>query len=249
MRIQAIAFLFLIVAGSSLAHAQHEGQSYWLNVDYTYTDLSYHEPSMSSRAHLAGIRGDLGVVLLDNFAISAGGQYQDGNFYYDGATFSGTPVKQVMKDYVSETYLLADLIMGPAVVSAGIGRREWYDNTVISYRRREIYNYYPMSVTITHEGIYFKVENIIWKSGYNKSYMHDVNPAEKDVVFSQGSGSMYGAEIGYLVPTASHFSTRIFANYRRWDVQDSDIQNDNVNNLQEPKNNTVTMQVGLGLSF
>jgi hypothetical protein len=221
----------------------------WLNVDYTYTDLSYHEPSMSDRAHLAGIRGDVGIGLFDNFGISAGGQYQDGNFYYDGATFSGTPVKQVTKDYVRETYLLANFMMGPVTVSGGIGQREWYNDTVISYRRREIYNYYPMTVTITRGGVYFKVENIAWKSGKNKSYMHDVNPAEKDVEFTQGSGNMYGAEIGFLIPTAAHFSTRVFLAYRRWDVAESDTQNDNVYNLVEPKNNTVTWQAGIGLNF
>jgi hypothetical protein len=69
------------------------------------------------------------------------------------------------------------------------------------------------------------------------------------VNFTQDKGSGYGAEVGYLVQTADHFLTRIFVGYHRWDVQDSDIQNDGVYNLVEPKNNTVTIQAGLGLSF
>jgi hypothetical protein len=248
MRFRGLALLCILFA-TSLAHAQHAGQSIWLNVDYTYTDLTYKEPSMSEKGRLAGVRGDLGIGLFDNFGVSVGGQYQDGNLNYDGATFTGTPVKQVTKDYLRETYMLGNFMMGPVTISGGVGQREWFNDLVVSYRRREIYNYYPISMTVFRDSLYFKVENIIWKSGKNKSYMHDVSAAEKDVEFSQGSGSMYGAEIGYLIPNADHFSSRVFIAYRRWDVDASDTQNDNVYNLQEPKNNTVTLQLGLGVSF
>ncbi|MGZ3721806.1 MAG: hypothetical protein ACXVA9_02670 [Bdellovibrionales bacterium] len=241
--------LFCLFTATGLAHAQHQGANAWLNVDYTYTDMKDPEPSMSEKGRLAGIRGDIGIGLFDNFGISVGGEYQDGNLYYDGATFSGTPVKQVTKDYLRDTRAMANFMFGPMTFSAGVAQREWFNDLVISYRRRETYNYYPIVVTVYRDGIYMKVENDIWKSGRNKSYMHDVNAAEKDVEFQQNSGTGYGAEIGYLIPTADHFSTRIFISYHRWDVKDSDVQNDNVYDLQEPKNNTVTVQLGLGLSF
>jgi hypothetical protein len=248
MRIRALIFLCLSFA-TAHAHAQHQGQNLWLNVDYTYTDFTYTEPSMSEKGRLGGIRGDLGVGLFDNFGVSIGGQYQDGNLNYDGATFNATAVKQVTKDYLRETYALANIMMGPATLSGGVGQREWFDDVPGSYRRREIYNYYPVAMTVSRDGFYFKVENILWKSGKNKSYMHDVSASEKDTEFNQGSGTMYGAEIGYLIPTQDHFASHIYASYRRWDIDASDTQNDGVLSLQVPKNTTVTIQVGLGLSF
>ena len=241
--------LFCVLTTGAFAHAQYQGEDTWWNFDYTYSDLSYKEDNMSEHGQFAGVRGDIGVGLFDNFGLSVGGEYQDGNLNYDGATFTGTPVKQVTKDYIRDTRALLHFMFGPVTVSGGLAQREWYDDLVISYRRRTTYDYYPVIISIVRDGIYFRVENDFWKSGRNKSYMHDVNVAEQDVELKQSSGNGFGVEIGYSIPTALKFATRIYISYHKWDVGDSDVVNDGVFNLQEPRNNTVVLQGGIGLSF
>lgn len=232
-----------------MTYAQQGGSSAWLSVDYTYSDLTYKEPTIDEKGRLAGIRGELGLGLTSWLGISVGGEYQDGNLNYDGSTFGGAAVKQVTKDYIRDTRAMLHWLGGPAILSAGIGQREWYDDLVVSYRRRTTYNYYPITLTLNRDNVYVKFENDVWNKGHNKSYMHDVNAAEKDVEFTQSSGSGYGLEIGYAVATADRFISRVFISYHRFDVGDSDVQNDNVYNLQEPKNNMVTIQGGIGFLF
>jgi hypothetical protein len=248
MRLRTV-FILLSALFASAAHAQREGNSAWLNLDYTYNQITYKESKMSEKGDFAGIRGDLGLGLSENFGISVGGEYMDGHMNYDGSTFTGTAVKQVTKDYIRETRILAHMLFGPVVFSAGVAQREWFDDLVVSYRRRTTYDYYPMALTLYRGELYIKAQVDVWKSGKNKSYMHDVNASERDVEFKQPSGSGWGAEVGYMLPTADKIFARVFLAYHQWSVSDSDTQNDGVYNLMEPKNTTTVLQGGLGLSF
>lgn len=241
-------FFFMIAVGQAVFAADGVNNSHWLNLDYTYTDLVYKEPGlMSERGQLAGIRGELGVNMAGLFAISAGGEYQDGNLYYDGSTFGGTPVKTVTKDYIRRTEFLAHGFYGPVQVSVGLAERYWFDDLVISYRRRTRYNYIPVYFTYRTESLYFKIEHDVWQKGWNKSHMRDVNPAARDVEFTLGAGTGMGVEIGYMFQGT--VSTRIFAAYHKWDVKESDVQSDGTQLLIEPKNNTTEVKVGIGLGF
>ncbi len=229
--------------------ADGQNGSHWLNVDYTYTDLVYKEPGvMSERGRLAGVRGELGLNIFGMFGASVGGEYQDGNLYYDGATFGGTPVKQVTKDYIRRTEILAHFFYDSVTVAAGMAERYWFDDLVISYRRRTRYNYIPVYVTYRSESMYFKIVQDIWQKGWNKSHMSDVNAAANDVEFKLGSGNGLGAEIGYMFHSGA-VATRVFIAYHKWDVKESNIQNDGTQNLIEPKNNTTEIKVGIGLGF
>lgn len=222
---------------------------YWLNLDYTYTDLVYKEPGlMNEKGRLAGIRGEVGLNLLGLMGVSAGGEYQDGNLYYDGSTFGGTPVKQVTKDYIRRTEFLGHFFYGPVTISAGLAERYWLNDLVISYRRRTRYNYIPVYFTYRMNFMYLKLEHDIWQKGWNKSHMSDVNASARDVEFKLGTGTGFGVELGYLIPAGS-VTTRVFLAYHKWDVKESDIQNDGTQNLIEPKNNTTEIKVGLGLGF
>lgn len=247
-------FPILITIGllmSSVSAFALEGgaPAYWLNLDYTYTDLVYKEPSlMNEKGRLAGVRGEVGMNVFGLMGLSAGGEYQDGNLNYDGSTFGGTPVKQVTKDYFRRTEFLAHLFYGPVTVSAGLAERYWFNDLVISYRRRTRYNYIPVCLTYRMDSAYLKFEHDIWQKGWNKSHMSDVNASARDVEFKLGTGTGFGVEMGYLIP-AGGVTTRIFVAYHKWDIKESDIQNDGTQNLIEPKNNTTEIKVGLGLGF
>lgn len=246
-----MSFQFWILAAACLAVSNaraEDGARHWLNIDYTYTDLTYKEPgAMSEHGRLAGIRGEFGMYLFSNFGVSAGGEYQDGNLDYDGATFSGTPVKQITNDYFRKTEILAHIAYMPMVLSVGVAQRYWYNDLVISYRRRTRYDYTPIYLTYRSDNFYIRYEHDLWKKGWNKSHMSDVNASANDVEFTLGNGTGYGAEIGYLIP--GWIITRVFLAYHKWSVKESDVQSDGTQNLIEPNNNTTEIKVGLGLSF
>ena len=236
--------IVFITLFSSYASAQA-----YLNVDYTYTDIIYKEPAvMSERGQLAGVRGELGFHIAPQLALSVGGEYQDGNMNYDGATFGGTPVKQVTKDYFRQTEALVHVSYAPFMLSAGVAQRYWFNDLVVSYRRRTRYDYIPVYLTYRAGPAYLKLQHDIWQKGWNKSHMSDVNPAANDVEFELGEGKGFGVEVGYLLPSGP-VATRIFAAYHRWDVKESNVQSDGTQNLIEPKNNTTEVKVGLGLMF
>lgn len=241
--------LILVLSGTTEVFAQSAGKSAWLNVDYTYNNLAYSQAQLNEKGNFAGVRGELGIALAGFLGVSMGGDYMDGNLNYDGAVLGGTPIQVVSKDYLRDTRAMVHMIYGGMIVSGGIAQREWYDNVPTAYRRRETYDYYPVTVTMYRESIYIKGEFDVWKAGKNKTYMSDVSASQTDVTFKQKKGSGYGLEIGYMVHTGSAFVTRLFASYHRWDVDDSDVQSDDVHSLTEPKSRTVTIQGGLGISF
>jgi hypothetical protein len=76
-----------------------------------------------------------------------------------------------------------------------------------------------------------------------------VNTEEKDVEFAQKSGNGYGAEIGYMIPTAARIFSRVFIAYHQWNVEASDTQFDGSYNLTVPKNSLSEIQGGIGLAF
>jgi hypothetical protein len=245
-RVMRLLLLLFALATAVRAHAQ---DSLWLDVDYSYSDITFNQPNFVEKGRFAGVRGELGLALFSNLAVSVGGEYQDGNFTANGTTMTGAAIDGVTKDYIRDTRAMLNLIMGQSSLAAGIAQREWYNVLPAAYRQREIYNYYPITLTLGAKGLYIKAEYDIWKSGTNKSYMSDLSASEKDVNFTQGSGSAMGAEIGYQMQSASHFATRVYINYKRWDVNDSSTQNDNVYNLIQAKSNTVTIQGGVGVGF
>ncbi len=238
--------LLLFFFGAQLHAAP---SSCWLKLDYTYTDIAYKEAKMTEAGRFPGIRGELGLGLTSMIGASVGGQYMEGNLNYSGETFSGASAKTVTKDYFSTTYGLIHLFFDSWVISGGIAQREWFNNLVISYRRRQTYSYYPLAATIYRGPLYFKAEWDWHFKGKNKTYMSDVNAAEHDVEFAQSSGSGYGAEVGVTIPTAMGFATHGFVAYHRWDIGDSDVQNDGVYNLMEPANHTTVIEGGIGVSF
>lgn len=239
--------LLLLFTGN--AFAQEISRGAWLNLDYTYSNHSYAESLMNEKGNFPGIRGELGLGLGSVLGISAGGEYMEGNPFYNGQTFTGTPVQTTTKDYVSDMRALVHIFMGSFALAGGVARREWYDNLVISYRRREIYNYYPVQLTLNRGSFYFRGEYDIWERGTNTSYMSDLGAPHQDVHFTQSSGSGWGVEVGCEIPTSAGFASRIFVMYQQWNVAGSDIQNDGTQNLQEPTNSTTTISGGLGIGF
>jgi hypothetical protein len=238
-----------LVACSSVASAQDAGPArFWLTTDYTYTDFKYKEPGvMSEHGRFAGVRGEFGINLFGGFGLSAGGEYADGHTDYDGSTFSGTPVKVITNDYLRTTQYLAHVTYGSMVIAAGMAERYWYNDLVISYRRRTRYNYMPVFFTYRTGPMYVKVEHDIWQKGWNKSHMSDVNAAANDVEFKLGKGTGFGFEVGYVIP--GMLTTRLFMAYHKWDIKESDVQSDGTQNLIEPANNTTEIKAGIGLAF
>jgi hypothetical protein len=224
------------------------GNRFWLSTDYTFTDFKYKQTGhMNENARFAGIRGEIGVNLFGSFAVSAGGEYADGHSNYDGATLGGASIKTVTKDYVRQTQWLGHITFGSMVVSSGIAERYWYNDLVVSYRRRTRYNYIPVFFSYRAGPIYFKAEHDFWQKGWNKTHRSDVSAAAQDVEFKLGQGTGMGAEIGYVIPGAIH--TRIFVAYHKWDVKESDSQSDGTQSLVEPASNTTEVKAGIGFAF
>lgn len=242
-----VGFATLFILSPTPSWAQGLGRL-WFNVDYTYTDFTHKQPGiMTESGSLAGVRGEFGFYLFSNFGLSAGGEYQDGNLDYDGATFGGTQIKQTTKDYFRRTEILGHLAYGGFILSAGVAERYWYDDLVVSYRRRTRYNYNPIYLTYRMQRFYVRYEQDLWKKGWNKSHMHDVNTSATDVEFTLGKGTGYGAEIGLFLPGL--LSTRVFVAYHKWSVKESDSQSDGTQILTEPESHTTEVKAGLGLAF
>lgn len=203
---------------------------------------------MKETGRFAGVRGELGVNMLGWGAVSAGGTYMDGNMYYDGSTFAGTPIKTLTKDYFRDTRVLVHAMLFPFTLSYGVGQRYWYDDLVISYRRRTRYDYNPLIITYTDSSFYIRYEQDLWSKGWNKSHMSDVSNTRHDVEFTLGKGSGMGFEVGLFVP-AQGFVSHLFVAYHKWAIKQSNVQNDGTSNLVEPENQTETLQFGLGLVF
>lgn len=169
----------------------------------------------------------------------------NGRLFYDGSTFSGTPIKTITSDYVSDLRLYLNGSFSPISFSVGFGKRLWFNNLIISYRRKTEYQFIPIKIRYTSGSLYYTLEYDLWSKGLNISYMSDVGGGRSDVQLPQNSGTGYGLEFGYIFsPT-----TNAFINLHKWDIEASDTAFDGVSNLVEPKNNTLTATVGIGLGF
>lgn len=226
-----------------------DGGRHWLNLDFTYTELTYKEPGLlTEKGRLAGVRGEFGFFLFSNLGVSAGGEYQDGNLDYEGPSATATiPMKEITNDYFRRTEILGHLALSGFVLSSGVAQRYWYNDLVTSYRRRTRYEYIPVYLTYRMQNFYIRYEQDIWKKGWNKRQVSDVNPAASDVEFNLGKGNGYGAELGIVIP--GWVASRIFVAWHKWTVKESDVQNDGTQNLTEPDNNTTEIKGGLGFSF
>jgi hypothetical protein len=242
-------FVIIIVIWSWARPAQAQWQSVnWLHVAYTYTDLTYKQSGMSEKGRVLGVRGEAGLNLFPRFALSVGGEYQDGNLNHDGTTLTGTTLKEITTDYFRDLRAMAHFIYTPLVISVGMGQRYWYDNLIGTYRRRTQYDYIPLIVTTNKGPLYIQGEWDFWRKGYNTSQIADLGGAHHDVDLNQNSGGGMAFEIGYRL-FSGKMMTRLFLNYRKWQVHKSDTANDGVENVTEPDNNTVTLQGGIGLDF
>ena len=247
-----LQFIFCLALGlltAPNAFAQNESGSVWLNADYTYSEMDYKQADMTEKGRFPGVRGDIGLALFSFVGFSAGGAYQDGNLNYDGATLSGTALKNtVTSGYLRDLRALAHLFYGPIILSGGIGQREWFDHLPNSYRRRNTYDYTPLAITLFRDSVYIKAELDIWRGGKSRVYLSDLGGGEKDVELKQSEGTGYGAEVGVLIPNPL-FKTRIFAAYHRWNIKDSETLSDGVRNITEPKSTTITISGGIGIGF
>lgn len=245
---KTISLLLLLASWSSSAFAWNRAGN-WFHIDYTYSQITYQEPTvMKETGNFAGVRGELGLNLLGWGAISAGGSYMDGHMNYDGSTFDGTAIKTITKDYFRDTRILVHAMSFPFTLSFGVAQRYWYDDLVISYRRRTRYDYNPIILTYTDPTFYLRYEQDLWSKGWNKSHMSDVSNSRRDVEFELGKGTGMGIELGLFAPTQGYIS-HLFVAYHKWTVKQSNVQNDGTSNLVEPDNQTETLQLGLGIVF
>jgi hypothetical protein len=230
------------------AWAQYQS-GHWLHADYTYSDLDFaHTGTVSEKARLAGVRGELGLNLGGLFALSAGGQYQDGHMNFDGDTLDGGHVTALSSGYIRDLRAMLHVVRVPFVLSAGVGDRLWTDHPSGSYRRDAHYAYYPVKLTLFMNRIYVSVEDDIWRSGSDRVHMSDADPTRADVELTPDGGQGVGAEIGLFIPGAL-FRTHLYLSYHRWSVKASDTRNDGVADLQESSSTTSVLQGGIGVAF
>lgn len=243
------ALVTTILVTSPVSYAQDSQSFFNLSLDYLYGNINYTEPGvMKESGQFPGIRGQLRLNLLSNVQLSAGGSYFDGHLFYEGATFGGTPVTQTTVDYFRDIRYLVHLKFDSVEFSSGVAERYWLNDLVISYKRRTEYKYIPIIIKYNAMPFYTQLEYRSWVEGTNVSTMSRVNPASRDVTFTQDKGGGYAIELGVEYPFGA-LKAKSFLVYDVWSVADSDIQNDNTQNLIEPKNNTKTYILGVGFTY
>jgi len=243
--------IFLLLPLSAIAQEQggpyHSGN--WYSLSYIYDDFRYEEPgAMKETGPLPGLHGDFGINMMPWLTLGGGFQYVSGNLTYDGATFGGTPVTTLTKDRNWHINMRVYFFADPIEFSIGWARRYLYNNLVVSYRREETYNFIPIALTYKFQPFYATYEYRNFVSGENLTHMSDVSSAQRDVKFKQDTGSGFSLEFGYIIP-AQPVSTKVFLRYDYWHVAQSDIQNDNTQNLVEPDNNTREIFLGIGVIY
>lgn len=221
----------------------------FVHLDMVYDHIKYEEPGvMTEEGGIGGMRGEIGFQVLDWVTLGVGGMYMDGRLFYDGSTFTGTDAKTITSDYFRETFAKLHFGFSTFVLSLGYAQRYWYNDLIVSYRRRTEYTYTPVELTYVTMPFYTTLSYFSWTEGENKSHMSDVDVARQDVTVAQKKGGGYGLEVGRFI-AATPISARIFLGYQKWDVEQSEIGNDGTQNLVEPKNATETYRIGLGMMF
>ncbi|MBC86026.1 MAG: hypothetical protein CL677_02515 [Bdellovibrionaceae bacterium] len=246
-----ILVVFIATLSCALAWAQnsstnHQALPYWLGVGLIYNQMDYEEPDvMTEKGANGGLHLDVGYLLLPNISVNLDAKYWDGRLKYDGATFGGTPVKTQTADILSDNRIYFNYSGATTTFSVGYGQRYWYNDLIISYRRKTTYNFVPLKGTLRSGSFYYSFEYNLWLGGVNKSFMSDTGGGRNDVTMDLDSGSGMALEWGYVhgaTPVA-----RAFLRIEKWDVDDSETAFDGVDNLVEPKNNTLTIMIGSGL--
>jgi hypothetical protein len=220
-----------------------------LDADYLYSNFENRESGNRETGALPGVRGDLALELGSSLVVAAGGEYWDGHVNFAGTSLTGSNLQILNSTYLRDIYARVEVPMGSLQLTAGIGQRERLDNFVGNYRRRETFNYFPVTATYTQQFFYIRAEVDVWKSGNVQAYMSDVSAAEHNVTLDFGSGLGYGAEIGALLATSGHFYNRIFIGYHHWDVGQTNAASDGVRSVQIPSAGTTVIQAGIGVSF
>lgn len=211
--------------------------------------MHYEEPSvMNEKNFLPGVSGEIRWNPLFNFGLSFGGSHFDGHLHYTGATFDGVPVEVITRDYVTNYRLMGHFYFENWDFSAGIAKREWFDDLIISYTRTTRYQYFPVRARLQMNPFYVAAEYRLWGGGENISTMSKVDPARSDVTLKQNSGMGYALELGVDYPFGA-FDGQLHLIFDYWSVEDSEVQSDGVQPLVEPKNFTRSVSLGFGLRY
>lgn len=241
---RSVLLLFGMLMGAPYAFAQ----STWLNMEYTYTDFTYKEGDFREVARLAGIRGELGLF-YGGMGVSAGGEYQDGMMDFSGTTYTGATGNLISKNYIRDTRLLAHYYIETMIISLGLAQREWYNNLVGEYHRRQTLNYYPVIVTLAAGNAYFKLEYDAAMKGKLGVSMGETGGGARDIDFTQDGGSGFMVEAGLTGATSGKFFYRIFASYRRLLIDAGGSLSDGVHMVYANRGTMDLVSGGLGLSF
>lgn len=243
-----VTFPFVLWSQENVTSGLFYSKPYWITLGLTYNHVEYEEPRvMTEKGGNGGVQLELGANLLSGLSVSFWAEHLDGRLFYEGSTFSGTAIETITNDYFGDYRLKFYGLFESFIFSVGYGLRNWYDDLVVSYRRRTEYRFIPIQLIFLSSPYYFSFEFDSWLQGKNTSYMSDVNTSRKDVEMAQNVGSGYGFEVGWI--TGGSPQTKSFLRIHKWGVDQSEVANDGVDNLVEPKNNTLSMVVGIGLIF
>ncbi len=203
---------------------------------------------MNEKGKLQGIGIDIRYDFSDELKLTGQGKFLSGELEYDGATFDGVPIKQTTKDKLREYRAILSYTVDSFTPYAGYGQRYWENDLVISYLRETTYHYIPLGLTYTFSPFYLTYERRIFLQGVNKSHMSDVDPSRQDVTLKQESGKGYLLEAGFFTAIAA-LDFKISLSYEYWKIEDSKTDNDGVDTLIEPHNQTNSLILSAGLFF
>jgi len=243
------SFTLFFILFLSLTNFTFAKDKFFFGVNYLQSYITYKEPSiMNEQGVLRGISGDLFYRVNNSLNLNVQGKLLSGNLEYTGATFDGTPLSQTTDDLIREYRGLVELKIKNYVPYAGYGYRYWRNDLVISYVRDTTYYYLPIGIKYLFNKFYFNYEYRHFLYGINKSFMSDVSTSRSDVIMRQNDGRGYSFEAG-MIFKIKYFDLKFAAQYERWEVDDSEISNDGVDNLVEPHNSTNALSLIVGVLF
>jgi hypothetical protein len=244
MKKNLLFFLIFTISFSAFADG-----SFHLGASYIYQTMHYKEPAiMDEKGKITGYSIEMRYALSERLRLGAELRFLGGHLEYNGSTFSGTPIKQTTNDIVREYRSTLGYALGSLRPFIGIGQRYWSNDLVISYLRETTYNYMPLGLTYTSQPFYITYEHRQFLSGTNKSHMSDVGGGRKDVSFTQKTGQGYLCEVGFFFPV-SVFDMKVSLGYEHWQIDNSTISNDGVDDLIEPHNSTNSFIASVGLFY
>jgi|GEM_PF-3558395 len=228
--------------------AAHSLSKPWFEFSADLQRKVYTEPDvMNEKGLLSGFGLEAGTQLGNLVSVSAKAEFYFGSLHYTGSTFDGDPIQTDTKDQIRKYHAKIYLGQENFQFITGYSQRFWSNDLVISYLRETTYHYIPFVFQYRTNKWKMSAGYNYFLKGLNKSYLSEVDPNRSDVQLKQNDGVGYELHASTKINSAANTDIWLHLSYEYWNIKDSEVVSDGVDDLVEPANNTHVY--ALGLSF